>query len=143
MAVSGTVPARRPNGADPMRYARWVRRSTFVAAVVTFGWFFLRFGTEWVPVGMDTVPGLAPNSWCVVDRWSRGLRVGSDVFYEGPLGLMLGRVSALDSATFAVQNVDPRSRVPDSATFGSLPRTALRGTVVVALPPGQESSRGR
>lgn len=142
MAVSGTVPARRTVGIDPMRYVKGIRRFTVLAAVLTFAWFFLRFGTQWVPRGMDTVPELPPESWCIVDRWASGLAVGSVVFYEGPLGLMVGRVSEVDGESFAVQNDNTMSRVPDSSSFGKLPRTALRGIVVGALQPSIGDRRG-
>lgn len=142
MAVSGTVPARRKVGVDPMRYAKWIRRGTVIAAVVTFAWFFLRFGTQWVPRGMDTVPELPPESWCIVDRWASGIAVGSVVFYEGPLGLMVGRVSEVDEQSFAVRNDNEASRVPDSNSFGKLPRSAVRGIVVGALQPSVGDPRG-
>lgn len=143
MAVSGTVPSRRPRQSDPLKWARQVRRATALAGIVVLAWFFLRFSTAWVPSGMSAVPSLPPEAWCLIDRWAVGLRVGSDVFYEGPIGTMVGRVSSLDAKTFEVANVDPACTVPDSATFGALPRRALIGTVVTALLPATGAPRGR
>ena len=76
MAVSGTVPARERREVDALVAARWLRRGTVVLAVVAFTWFLLKFGTAWVPANMDTVPGVPPGAWCIVDRWAGGLRVG-------------------------------------------------------------------
>lgn len=143
MAVSGTVPSKRPLPSDPMQWARKVRRATVLVGIAVLAWLFLRFTTAWVPSGMNAVPSLPPRAWCVIDKWTVGLRIGSDVFYEGPFGTMVGRVSALDANTFEVKNLDPACQVPDSASFGALPRTALLGTVVTALLPDPGESRGR
>ena len=86
MAVSGTVPARSHPAADPLVTARRLKAATALLALVAFGWFLLKFGTAWVPEGMDTVPDVPPGSWCIVDRWASGLRVGSNVFVDAPSG---------------------------------------------------------
>lgn len=143
MAVSGTVPSKRPPRSDPLQWARKVRRATVLVGIAVLAWFFLRFTTAWVPSGMNAVPSLPPGAWCVIDTWAVGLRVGSDVFYEGAFGTMVGRVSALDGNTFEVKNLDAACQVPDSATFGALPRSALLGTVVTALLPDPGATRGR
>jgi hypothetical protein len=139
MAVSGST-----TGLDPIRAAHWLRRGTWIAAALLFVWFFVRFGTRWVPAGMNTVPGLPPGAWCIVDRWSRGLRVGSDVFVDGPNGVLLSRVTALDAATVTVQHPNPNAFWSDSRTFGPLPRSSVLATVMVALPPsGSGAEHGR
>lgn len=143
MAVSGTVPSKHPPRSDPLQWARKVRRATALVGIAVLVWFFVRFTTAWVPQGMNAVPTLPPEAWCVIDKWAVGLRIGSDVFYEGPLGTMVGRVSALDANTFEVKNLTPGCLAPDSATFGALPRQALIGTVVTALLPGPGAPRGR
>lgn len=143
MAVSGTVPSKRPQRSDPLLWARRARRGTLLVGVAVVAWIFLRFTTAWVPSGMNVVPTLPAEAWCLLDKWAVGLRVGSDVFYEGPLGTMVGRVSALDEHTFEVRNLTPGCTVPDSATFGALPRRALLGTVVTALLPFLGETRGR
>jgi hypothetical protein len=143
MAVSGTVPTASTPRVDPLRWARSVRRVTFFAGAIAIAWFFLRFGTEWVPRGMDTVPGLPPGAWCVVDRWSRGLRVGSDVFVDTPAGAMLSRIAALDATSVTLQHPNAASAIPDSRAFGAVPRTNVRGTVVVALQPSGADAGGR
>jgi hypothetical protein len=134
MAVSGTVPARTRPAVDPMRTAKVLRRATVVLAVVAFAWFLLKFGTAWVPANMDTVPGVPPGAWCIVDRWASGLRVGSDVFVETPAGTVLSRVAALDDDTVTVLHPNAGSRWPDSRTFGALPRRAVASTVLVVFP---------
>ncbi len=143
MAVSGTVQNKQAQRLDPLRWAKWVRQGTLLAGVGMITWFFLRFGTEWVPRGMDTVPALPPGAWCVIDRWSRGLRVGSDVFVETPAGRMLSRVAALDDDTVTLLHPNGASSIPDARTFGTLPRANVKGTVVVALQPGPEQASGR
>ena len=142
MAVSGTVPARSEPRVNPIGSAKRLRRATVVLAVVAFTWFLLQFGTKWVPAGMDTVPGIPPGSWCIVDRWSIGLRVGSDVFVAVPGGEVLSRVAALDGDTVTVRHPNEHAGAPDSRTFGALPRHAVRATVLVVFPP-DEAARGR
>jgi hypothetical protein len=144
MAVSGTVPARGRPPVDVMHTAKWLRRATAVLAVVAFTWFLLKFGTAWVPAGMNTVPDVPPGSWCIVDRWAGGLRVGSDVFVDTPAGPMLSRVAAIDTeaGTVTVLHPNPDASWPDSRSFGPLPRRAVTSTVMVVFP-GDGATRGR
>jgi hypothetical protein len=144
MAVSGTVPARVQPAFDPQSFARRLRRWTTVVAVLACTWFLLQFGTAWVPEGMDTVPEAPPGSWCIVDRWCVGLRVGSDVFVDTPDGRMLSRVAALDAETVTLLHPNAASRWPDSKHFGPVPRRQVHSTVMVVFPVGQgEVGRGR
>jgi hypothetical protein len=143
MAVAGTVPAKNPPRFDPARFGRRLRRWTVVLAVVVFTWFFLQFGTAWVPDDMDTIPEAPPGSWCIVDRWSTGLRVGSDVFVDGPNGRLLSRVAAIDDETVIVMHPNARSAHADSRHFGPLPRSAVASTVMVVFRTGGRRSDGR
>ncbi len=143
MAVSGTVPARTRPAVDPQRAAKRLRGVTAVFAAVAFAWFLLKFGTAWVPADMDTVPDVPPGAWCIVDRWSSGLRVGSDVFVETPAGRLLSRVAALDADTVTVLHPNPDARWPDSRSFGPLPRHEVASTVMVVFPPATGPTRGR
>jgi hypothetical protein len=142
MAISGTVPGRQPAPRDPARLARGLRRATWLLAVVAGVWFFLRFGTAWVPRGMNTVPEAPPGSWCIVDRWAGGLRVGSDVFVDTPAGLVLSRVTALDAETVTIRHPNVHSGWRDSGDFGPLPRANVRSVVCVTFAPGGDD-RGR
>jgi hypothetical protein len=135
MAVSGTVPARRRPALDKLVIAKMLRRGTVLLAVVAFTWFLLKFGTTWVPAGMDTVPDVPPGSWCIVDRWASGLRVGSDVFVDTPAGPVLSRVAAVDDDTVTVLHPNAGARWPDSRSFGPLPRRAVTSAVLVVFPP--------
>ena len=135
MAVSGTVQSQPGGRVDPLRLARFVRRATFVGGVLAGTWFFLQFGTRWVPPDMDTVPSIPPGSWCVVDRWSMGLRVGSDVFARTPAGELLSRVGAIDQRGIVLEHPDPATVHPDSRDFGPIPRASVLATVVVVFPP--------
>ncbi|MFT4513579.1 MAG: hypothetical protein ACI89X_002824 [Planctomycetota bacterium] len=135
MAVSGTVPASKPTRLQPTTVAKWLRRITIVFAVVCGLWFFLKFGTQWVPAGMDTVPDIPAGSWVVVDRWASGLRVGSDVFIDTPHGELLSRVTELRDDEVMITHPAVRSGYGDSALFGPLPRANVRSTVVVVFAP--------
>ncbi len=142
MAVSGTVPARRQPAFDPQRVARWLRRGTALIAVVGFVWLVMRYSTAWVPAGMDTVPGLPPGSWCIIDRHP-ALRVGADVFVDAPGGRIVSRIAAVDDTTVTVLHPNSASSVPDSRTFGPLARTQVHGTVLVVFAADGEVPRGR
>jgi hypothetical protein len=142
MAVSGTVPARPRKAVDPLATAKRLKRATALFAVIAFTWFALQFGSAWVPAGMDTVPGVPPGSWCIVDRWAIGLRVGSDVFVDTPAGRVLSRVAAVDGDRVTVLHPNASSAWPDSRQLGPLPRDRVASTVMVVFPPAEER-RGR
>ncbi|MFT4841974.1 MAG: hypothetical protein ACI8UD_000221 [Planctomycetota bacterium] len=135
MAVSGTVAASKPTPLQPTTVAKWVRRSTLVFAVVCGLWFFLKFGTQWVPAGMNTVTEIPAGSWVVVDRWASGLRVGSDVFIDTPHGELLSRVTELRDDEVVISHPAKHSGYGDSALFGALPRANVRSTIVVVFAP--------
>ena len=135
MAVSGTVPSSQPKRLAPTDIARWIRRVTLVLGVTAITWFFLQFGTRWVPKGMYTVPDMPPGSWLILDRWCTGLRVGSDVFVETPDGEVLSRVSDLTDDEVFITHPSPGSSIGDSSKFGGLPRKNVRAVVVVVFPP--------
>lgn len=141
MALSGTVPARSPAPRlQPTRYAKWVRRTGVVVSIVVFTWFLLQFGTRWVPDGMNTLNEVPTGSWCIVDRWSVGLRVGSEVFVDAPFGELLSRVKAIDGDRIVLEHSNPATIWPDSRAFGPLPRSKVRSTVMVVFRPDE---RGR
>lgn len=145
MAVTA-APSRDRRRFDPARIATWIRRTTAVCAAALAIWVFTVLGTEWVPRDMDTVPDIPPGSWCVLDRRQSRVAVGSDVFVDVPgLGLVLSRVVELGPDTVTVRHPNAASSVPDSRTFGALPRRCIRGIVRVALPPdtAPRGSRGR
>lgn len=135
MAVSGTVPSSQPKRVQPTDIARWVRRVTLVLAVVAGTWFFLQFGTRWVPAGMYTVPEIPPGSWVIMDRWCSGLRVGSDVFIETPDGEVLSRVSELRDGKVFIKHPTPGSSIGDSTKFGGLPRNNVKAVIMVVFQP--------
>lgn len=144
MAVSGTVARARPQGLDMLRLAKRLRRWASLLAVAAFTWFLLQFGAAWVPAGMATVPGIPPGAWCIVDRWSIGARVGSDVFVDTPDGRVLSRIAALDDRQLRVEHPDPFTGFRDSRHFGPLPRAALVSTVMVVFQPeGDRIGDGR
>ena len=120
---------------QPIRWARWVRRATMLLGIACVVWFFVKFDTRWVPAGMNTVPSIPAGSWLVLDSWSSGLRVGSDVLIDTPHGELLSRVVDLTDDTVSIQHPNELSGWVDSLVFGALPRDAVRGVVVVAFGP--------
>jgi len=147
MATDARAPGRRRTRFEPAAVARLVRRATWLLLFGAGAVFFWRFGTERVPLGMNTVPSIPPDSWCIVDRGARAARVGSHVFVDVPqLGSLLSRVAAIDADTITVENPDPLAAWPDSRSFGPLPRRCLRSTVLVVFGPEPalaEVPRGR
>ena len=135
MAVSGTVPAPTPKSLPLTTVAKWVRRITLVVTASAGLWFALKFGTKWVPAGMNTVPEIPAGSWVIIDRWASGLRVGSDVFIDTPHGELLSRVTELNEHEVVITHPAEYSGYGDSAIFGPLPRQNVRATIVVTFPP--------
>lgn len=135
MAVSGTVAASTPSPLQLTTVAKWVRRVTLVVTVCVGLWFALKFGTRWVPVGMNTVPEIPAGSWVIVDRWASGLRVGSDVFIDTPHGELLSRITELHEHEVIIAHPAEYSGYGDSAKFGPLPRENVRSTIVVVFSP--------
>lgn len=139
MALSGTVPAKRRLGLDPSPATKWIKRLTWAVAGVTVLGFFTCFGTQRVPTGMDTVPAIRPGSLCIVDKRKSAIREGSNVFVDVPGGgTVLSRVTALDADTVTVLHPNPGSRLPDSRSFGPLPRRMIRSTVLAVFAPDDE-----
>jgi hypothetical protein len=102
--------------------------------------FFLCFGCERVPAGMNTVPGISPGALCIVDRRAAAIQPGRDVFFElEGMGLLLSRVVAVDADSLRVEHPNAAAVWPDSRHFGALPRRSVRSTVVFAfaLEPGR------
>lgn len=137
MATEGTVPPRRPAGFDPASFARRLQRIGWVVAIAAIVVFLLRFGTERVPRGMDTVPDMPPGSLCFVDRAAGSVCVGAHVFLDIPdLGLVLSRVAAVDAATITIEHPNANSGWPDSRGLGPLPRACVRCTVLTTFAAG-------
>lgn len=137
MAISGTVPQRRPAGFDPASFARRMQRIGWVVAIAAIVVFLLRFGTERVPRGMDTVPDMPPGSLCFVDRSAGSVLVGAHVFLQIPdLGLVLSRVAAVDDQTITIEHPNAHSGWPDSRGLGPLPRACVRSTVLTTFSAG-------
>lgn len=144
MALSGTVPSRSPAPLlQPTRYAKWVRRFGLVTSILVFTWFLLQFGTRWVPAGMNTLQAVPGGSWCIVDRWSIGLRVGSQVFVDAPVGVLLSTVKELGHDTVTIEHDVEATVWPDSRSFGPLPLSKVLATVIVVFPPDVGADRGR
>lgn len=134
MAVSGTQASTYRPRVDTLATARWVRRVTWVCGSLMVLVFFTCFGSERVPAGMNTVPGISPGALCIVDRRDAAIQVGRDVFFEVEgMGLLLSRVVATDGNRLRVEHPNPAAVWPDSRHLGALPRASVRSTVVIAL----------
>ncbi|MGE3174106.1 MAG: hypothetical protein AB7O97_15875 [Planctomycetota bacterium] len=131
-----------------LRLARLARRLTLPLALVLGAALFWCFGAIRVPAGMDTLPEIPPGSLCILDRRDGRLQPGMAVFVDLPDGsTLLSRIEAVDDeGRLIVRNDNARSRLPDSAAFGALPRSAARGVVLVVFPgdgPRGEAFDGR
>jgi len=134
MAVSGTQPSNYRPRVDVLATARWVRRVTWIGGSLLVMVFFTCFGSERVPLGMNTLPDISPGALCIIDRRDAAIQVGRDVFVEvDGLGLLLSRVVAADGQSIRVEHQNPSAAWPDSRHFGALPRTRVRSTVIIAL----------
>ena len=123
--------------------ARRIRRWTLVLGIAALVAGYFLFGARWVPADMDTVPAIPPGSFCIVDKRTSAVRVGSHVFVEVPgSGVVLSRVATRTSESLTVRHPNPASRWPDSRTIGSLPLAAVRGTVLGAFPADEDDERG-
>ena len=125
----------------PQRLTRLVRRATLAVGLAAVLGALVKFDTCWVAPGMNTVEEIPAGSWLLLDRWSSGLRVGSDVVVETPHGELLSRVSALQGETVSILHPNPTATWGDSRLFGPLPLADVRGTVLVAFAPLREGGR--
>jgi type IV secretory pathway protease TraF len=90
---------------------------------------------------MRTVPNIEPGSLCVVDRRASAVQVGRDVFVRAEGVLLLTRVEAIEGDAVTVRNPDPMAPYPDSRVFGPLPRSQVRGAVMVVFAPNADGAR--
>jgi len=91
---------RETGGAwDTVRLSRWIRRLALPVVLLALFYFYLHFGWQTVPGGMDTMPRSAPpGSVCAIEKRPSGLKAGTSlVFLEVPGGgVLLGRVSRIE-----------------------------------------------
>ena len=134
----------------PVRAARLVRRFTLPFAVAAGLFFWSRYGVIRVPEGMDTMPSIPAGSACLVDKRGSIVVAGHEVFCDVPDGgTVLSRVVSVTADDAIVLEHDAKeSRLPDSRAFGPLPRSAVRGVVLVVFvadtaPADVEVPRGR
>lgn len=122
-------------GFEPQRFARALRRLTLPFAVVAGIVFWQMYGVIRVPEGMDTIPGIAPGSTCLVARSGGKAMVGHEVFCDIPDGgTVLSRVMEITADDRLVLRHDHAdSRLPDSRAFGPVARDSVRGVVLVVF----------
>lgn len=130
----------RSQGLLPQRLARIARRATLVIGLLAIGWFLMKFETRWVPPGVNTIAEVPAGSWVILDRWTTGLRVGSDIYCVTPHGELVSRVSAIDGDQVSIQHPNPEATWGDSRLFGPIPREQVVGTIVVAFAPDRGES---
>ena len=130
------VDTKRPRAElAPVRAARLVRRLTLPFAVAAGLFFWSRYGVIRVPEGMDTMPSIPAGSACLVDKRGSVAMPGHEVFCDVPDGgTVLSRVSSVtaDGALVLAHDAND-SRLPDSRAFGPLPRSSVRGVVLVVF----------
>lgn len=136
--------SRRKSRVPMPRSLRIVRATLFAAVGVVAYLLVTRFRVWQVPSGMDTDPAVPPGAYVLVDREAQGLRVGSRVFVQTKHGELVSQVATWDGATLTVKHANGASTLPDSATFGPLPRDAVQGLVLTVFAgTTQEPTRGR
>jgi len=127
--------AARRRGVDPRQITRWVTRVAPIVVIAMVLLFYFCFGVLRVPVGMDGVLSIPPDSLCLIDKRSSSVRLGSAVFVDLPAGgTLLSRVTGLQpDGVMTLQNDNPEAVQRDSGEFGPLPASCLRGVVLVVL----------
>lgn len=131
-----SIDTRRPRAElAPVRAARLVRRLTLPFAVAAGLFFWSRYGVIRVPEGMDTLPSIPAGSACLVDKRGSVAMPGHEVFCDVPDGgTVLSRVVSVTPDDALVLGHDAKeSRLPDSRAFGPLPRSSVRGVVLVVF----------
>jgi type IV secretory pathway protease TraF len=147
-AVEPTPGGQGPRRLDPLRLARIVRRSMLPIALGAAAIFWVCFGMVKVPLGMDTMPTIPPESLCVLDKRVSQAGVGHEVFVEVPDGgTLLSRVlEVTPDDRIVVRNDNAQSLLPDSRVFGPLSRSRVLGVVIFVVPGpsfANEEIRGR
>jgi len=137
---------------NPARLAKTVRRLVVPVMIVAVIVLWMCFGSMRVQAGMDTLTGIElagrrmppvpAGSLCIVDKRQSAVSEGAAVFVElEDRSVLLSRVVAVTEDGLVLRNDNRASRLPDSGVLGTVPLTALRGTVMVVFPP--EGADGR
>ena len=95
--------------------------------------FYLHFGWQTVPGGMDTMPDSAPpGSICAIDKLPTTLKAATSlVFLEVPGGVLLSRVSRLEpDGRFHIRHDNRESKYLRYESMGPYSIDKVRGLVL-------------
>jgi hypothetical protein len=144
-------PSPSPTGSTPalwdtVRISRLLRRLALPVVLVAFLLFYLSYGWQAVPNGMDTVPESAPvGSICAIQKRPSAVQVGSLVFLELDRGgLLLSKVSAvLPGGRFLIRHENRDSAFLSYEDLGPFDVRQVRGLVLGVFRFGQQGSDDR
>lgn len=119
---------------DTVRLSRWIRRLGLPIVLLALFFFYLNFGWQTVPSGMDTMPESAPpGSVCAIEKRPGTLKPGSSlVFLEVPGGgVLLGQVSSLEAdGRFHIRFENRKSRYLRFESMGPYSIDKVQGLVL-------------
>lgn len=124
-------------GFRPERVARVLRRAALpIVALGVLGLVWL-FELARIPVGMDSMPEIAPGATVLLDRRLGSAYDGMAVMVDLPQGgtLLTRLLRREPDGSLWVENDCRESSLPDSRALGALPASCYRGAVLVVFPP--------
>jgi hypothetical protein len=135
------VSGRRETGRlwDTVRLSRWIRRLALPVVLLALFFFYLHYGWQTVPGGMDTMPESAPpGAICAIDKRPAAVKApgpdhpGSLVFVEVPGGgVLLSRVSTvLADGSFQIRHENRKSSYLRFESQGPYPIERVQGLVL-------------
>lgn len=123
-----------PRTWDTIRLSRWIRRLALPVVLLALFYFYLHFGWQTVPTGMDTVPTSAPpGSVCAIAKRPTTLEAGTSlVFLEVPGGgVLLSRVSKLEpDGRFHIRHENRESKYLRYESMGPYSMDKVQGLVL-------------
>lgn len=131
---------------DTVRVSRWIRRAALPVVLLALLYFYLHFGWQTVPAGMDTMPQSAPpGSVCAIAKRPGRLEAGTSlVFLEVPGGgVLLGRVSSVEpDGRFQIRFENRESKYLRYESMGPYSLDKVQGLVLgVFRFEGSDSGR--
>jgi len=132
----GAMTQRRETGGawDTVRLSRWIRRLALPVVLLALLFFYLHFGWQTVPGGMDTMPQSAPpGSICAIDKRPTTLKAETSlVFLEVPGGgVLLSRVSKLEpDGRFHILHENRKSKYLRFESMGPYSIDKVQGLVL-------------
>lgn len=121
--------------ADPRKLLRVTRRVTLVLAVLGTAYLFWRYQLLRLPDGScSPLLRYSAGAQLIVDQRPGEYAVGDAVFFEGPdERVYLGAIERLEPSGVRIGTDNEACPGQGSDEFGVLPRSALRGRVILSL----------